>query len=136
MKKPQNKESVRLHEDINKRQSSLIIHTLVHIVYLFFFCKSSCKYLWIHLKWQIFEVARRVDEKILGITTKPYFLRCTRVVYVQGVYMLSYAWVVCVQGVYMLSYTWVVCVQGVYMLSYMWVGNVLRCVHVGKSMET
>jgi hypothetical protein len=33
-------------------------------------------------------------------------LSCTRVVYVQGVYMLSYTRFVCVQGAYMLSYTW------------------------------
>jgi hypothetical protein len=101
------------------------------------------------MKWRTSEVARRVDGEILRITTKPYFMRFTQavcvqgaymlsytlVVCVQGVYMMSYMWVVCVQGAYMLSYTWVVYVQGVYMLSYMRYGSALGCVHIGKSME-
>jgi hypothetical protein len=74
------------------------------------------------MKWRTSEVARRADEKILGITKKPYFLRCTRVVYVQGAYMLSYTQFVCVQGVYMLIYTQA--------------DSVLGCVRVSKSMET
>jgi hypothetical protein len=72
------------------------------------------------LKWKTSEVAQRVDEEILGIIAKPYFLRCTQVF--------------CVQGAYMLSYTQVVFVQGVYMLSYTRASSVLGCVHVGKSM--
>ena len=96
------------------------VHTCTYCISIFL-CKASCKYLWIHLKWRTYDVARRVDGEILGITAKPYFLRCMRVVYVQSAYMLSYTRVLYVQGVYMLSYTWDVCVQGVYMLSYMWV---------------
>jgi hypothetical protein len=41
-------ESVRLHEDINKRQISLIKHTLVHFVYLFSYVKilvNTCRYI-------------------------------------------------------------------------------------------
>jgi hypothetical protein len=66
------------------------------------------------------KLEQRVDNEILGITEKPYFLMCTWAVCVQDAYILSYAWAICVQVVYMLSYMRVVCVQGVYMLVNPW----------------